>query len=161
MQNVSSRKLCAVPLDLFYSNDVVRHTAKSNLLNEIEITRYSLSSLMGNPDLLITATSKDFQMQLMKFPQSSSQALLNVKCWLQFLIDMILNFQWKVMKEYAGQQTHIQDFEIIDNRKVPKSFQSYLGNSNNKTNLVKYVFQKWRNMALRINLLSNHLFGKS
>ena len=38
----------------------------------------------------------------------------------------------------------MQEIEIIDNRKVLKSFQSYLGNSNNKINLVKYVFRKWR-----------------
>ena len=40
--------------------------------------------------------------------------------------------------------THTQETEIIDNRKVPKPIQSYLGNSNNKTSLVKQVFQKWR-----------------
>ena len=34
----------------------MRHTAKSNLLNEIEIKRYSLPFLMGNPDLGATAT---------------------------------------------------------------------------------------------------------
>ena len=37
--NVLSSKLYAVPLDLFHSNGIVRHTAKSN---EIEIKRYSL-----------------------------------------------------------------------------------------------------------------------
>ena len=36
----------------------MRHTAKSNLLNEIEIKRYSLPSLLGNPDL--GATVNDF-----------------------------------------------------------------------------------------------------
>ena len=61
---------------------------------------------MGNPDLratvtdfmamlqlLITANSKDFLMQLMKFLHNSSQSFLNVKCLLQWLMDMILNFQ--------------------------------------------------------------------
>ena len=32
VQNVLSRELCAVPLDLFYLSGAVRHTAKSNLL---------------------------------------------------------------------------------------------------------------------------------
>ena len=36
VQNVLSCELCAVPLDLFYSNGAMRRTAKSNLLNEIE-----------------------------------------------------------------------------------------------------------------------------
>ena len=47
-------------------------------------------------------------------------------------------------KHQTEDSTHIQEIEIIDNRKVPKSFQSCLGNSNNKNNLVKKVFQKWR-----------------
>ena len=34
----------------------MRHTAKTNLLNDIEIKRYSLPSLMGNPDLGATVT---------------------------------------------------------------------------------------------------------
>ena len=67
---------------LFYPDGAMRHTTKSNMLNEIEIKKYSLPSLMGNPDLgvtatdfmailqsLITASSKDFLMQLMKFLQ--------------------------------------------------------------------------------------------
>ena len=48
VQNVLSRELCAVPLDLFCSNGAARHTAKSNLLNKIEIKRYSLQPLWGN-----------------------------------------------------------------------------------------------------------------
>ena len=35
----------------------MRHTAKSNLLNEIEINKYSLPSLLANPDLGATVTS--------------------------------------------------------------------------------------------------------
>ena len=75
MQNVLSRELCAVLLDLFYFNGVVRRTAKSNLLNKIKIKRYSLPSLLGIPillqlvliswqyyNLLITGSSKDVQM---------------------------------------------------------------------------------------------------
>ena len=32
------------------------HTAKSNMLNEIEVNKYPLPSLMGNPDLGATVT---------------------------------------------------------------------------------------------------------
>ena len=35
----------------------MRHTAKSNLLNEIEISKYSLPSLLANPDLGATVTN--------------------------------------------------------------------------------------------------------
>ena len=50
MQNVLSRQLGTLPLGLFYPNSVMRHTAQSNLLSNIKIKRYSLSSSMGNPD---------------------------------------------------------------------------------------------------------------
>ena len=50
-----------------------------------------------------------------------------------------------VFKTYS-RRFHQDECLLGDNRKVPKSFQSqgYLGNSNNKTNLVKYLYQKWR-----------------
>ena len=45
-------------------------------------------------------------------------------------------------KHRTYDSTHMQKIEIIGNRKDPESFQNCFGNSNNKTNLVKYVFQK-------------------
>ena len=68
MQNVLSREICAFCtlstfylvnfVDLFDPNGAERHAAKYNMLNEIEINKYSLPSLMGNPDL--GATVSDF-----------------------------------------------------------------------------------------------------
>ena len=75
MQNVLSHELCAVPLALFYSNGSMRHTTKSNLLNKIAIKRILIFE------------------QLMKSLQSFFQAIMNMKCWLYFLINVILNFQ--------------------------------------------------------------------
>ena len=46
-------------------------------------------------------------MQLIKFLQNSSQAFLNVKHSLHLLMDMILNFQQKLLKENAGQRTQL------------------------------------------------------
>ena len=46
----------------------------------------------------------------------------------------------KRRKRWIEGSTHMQEIEIIDSQKFPKSFQSYLGNSNNKTNLVKQLF---------------------
>ena len=45
-------------------------------------------------------------------------------------------------KHRTDDSTHMQENEIIGNRKDPTSFQSCFGNSNNKTNLVKYIFEK-------------------
>ena len=58
----------------------MRRTAKSNLLNEIEIKRYLLPSLMGSPDLGVTVT--DFMAILEsidynKFERFSNVALQN------------------------------------------------------------------------------------
>ena len=52
----------------------------------------------------------------------------------------------------------MQEIEIIDNRKVPTSFQSFHGNSNNKTNLVKYVFQKQRETLSKVLTFSESIY---
>ena len=113
------------------------------MLNEIEINKNQLSSLMG---------SLIFQMQLMKFLQKSSQAFLNVKCSLQLPMDMILSFQQKLLKESAGQRTQLisRKLKLLTAKKIPKSFQSYFGNSDNKTNLVKQLFKKWKGTLLKV-----------
>ena len=55
----------------------------------------------------------------------------------------------------------MQEIEIIDNQTFSKPFQSYLGYSNNKTNQVKYLFQKWRGTLtnvltfFQVNYLAN------
>ena len=56
VQNLLPRNLWAIQLDLLYLNGAIKDTAKSNLLNEIEIKRYSLPSLMRNPGLGATVT---------------------------------------------------------------------------------------------------------
>ena len=54
----------------------MRHTAKSNLLNEIEIKRYSIPSLMGNPELGATVT--DFKAILHSIDYSKFERFSNV-----------------------------------------------------------------------------------
>ena len=63
-------------MDLFYPSDAMRQTAKSNMLNEIEINKYSLTSLMGNPDLGATVT--DFIVILQSIDYSKFEILSNV-----------------------------------------------------------------------------------
>ena len=54
----------------------MRHTAKSNLLNEVEIERYSLPPLMGNLDR--GATVSDFMAILQSIDYSNFERLSNV-----------------------------------------------------------------------------------
>ena len=53
----------------------------------------------------------------------------------------------------------MQEIEITDSSKFPKSFQSCLGNWNNKTNLVKQLFSKWRGTLPKVlnSFQTNHL----
>ena len=51
-------------------------------------------------------------------------------------------------------ENSVQEIEIICkmlNRKILKPFQSYLSNGSNKTNLVNYIFQWWK------EILQEHL----
>ena len=86
MQNVLSCELCAFGtfctfylvnfVDLFYPDGAMRHTAKSNTLNEIEIKKYSLPSLIGNPDL--GATVSDFIAILKSIDYSKFERFSNI-----------------------------------------------------------------------------------
>ena len=61
-------------------------------------------------------------------------------------------------KRQAENSTHIREIEIIDNRKVPTSFKIYLENSNNKTSLAQYLFQKWRETLLYLLTSSQSIY---
>ena len=54
----------------------------------------------------------------------------------------------------------VQEIEITSNRKVQKSFQSYLSNASSKTNMVNNIFQQWKEI-LSEHLSSINLSGKS
>ena len=63
-------------VDLFYPDGAMRHTAKSNLLNEIKIKKYSLPSSMGNPDL--GSTVNNFMEILQSIDYSKFERFSNV-----------------------------------------------------------------------------------
>ena len=105
---------------------------------------------MGNPDLGGTAT--DFMAILeSKFERFSNVAdeisakLLwsFLECELLVVVSDRYGFKFSIKaaerKRRTEDSTHMQEIEIIGNRKVITSFESYPGNSNNKTNLVKCV----------------------
>ena len=158
MQNVLSRELCTFYtlssfylvnfVDLLYPDGAMRHTAKSNMLNENELNKYSLPSLMGNLDLGATLT--DFMAILQSTDYSKFERFSNVadeistkllssflKCEVLVGVTDGYDFQFSVevaeKKHGTEDSTHMQEIEIIDSQKFPKSFQSYLGNSNDKT----------------------------
>ena len=163
VQNFLSHELCAFCtlstfylmnfVDLFYPDGAMRHTAKSNMLNEIEINKLSLPSLMGNPDPRATATdlmailqSTDYS----KFERFSNVAdKVSTKLLSSFLECEVLvpdgyDFEFSIeaaeRKRRTEHSTHMQEIENADSEKFAKSFQSYLGNSNNRTNLLKQLF---------------------
>ena len=134
----------------------MRHTAKRNMLNEIEINKYSLPSLKENLYLGTTVTTFIAILQSIdysKFKRFSNVAdEISTKLLSSFLECETLTavtdgygfeFSMEVVerKRRRGNtssydSTHMQEIEITDSQKFPKSFQSYIGNSNNKTNLV-------------------------
>ena len=61
---------------MFYPNGAMRHTAKVNLLNEIEIKGYSVPSLLRNPDL--GAAVMDFMAILESVDYSKFERFSNV-----------------------------------------------------------------------------------
>ena len=125
------------------------------MLNEIEINKYLLPSLMGNPDLGATVT--DFIAILQSIVYSKLERFSNVadeistKLLSSFLECEVLvavtdgyDFEFSIeaaeRKRRTEDSTHTQEIKIVDSQNFPKSFQSYLGNPNNKTNLVKQLF---------------------
>ena len=111
----------------------MRHTAKSNLLNEIEIKRYSLPSLMGNLDLGSTVTN--FMAISQSIDYSKFKGISNVadeisekllSCFLECKVLVVVpdryDFEFSVKpaekKRRKEDSAHIQEIEIVDNRKV-------------------------------------------
>ena len=77
----------------------------------------------------------------------SSQAFREATYWLLFRTVTTLNYQ-------VNQASLGHEIKIISDRKVPKSFQSYLSN---ETNMVNYVFQQWKKILLeKIQFYCDH-----
>ena len=107
----------------------MRHTAKSNLLNEIQIKRYLLPSLMRNPDLGATVT--DFMAILESIDYSKFEKFSNVADEISAKVSSFLEgevlvvvpdrYDFKFLKKAAEKKrriedsTHIQETEIIGN----------------------------------------------
>ena len=72
---------------------------------------------------------------------------------LLIIVPMSYDFELSIKsaERLRHQENLVQEMEIISNRKVPKSFQSYLSNVNSKKNLVNYMSEKWK------KILSEHL----
>ena len=141
--------------DLFYPDGAMRHTAKSNMLNEIEINKCSLPSLMRNPYLGATVTGFMAILQSIdynKFERFSNVAdEISAKLLSSFLkgevldavsdgYDVEFSIEAAERKRRTEDSTHMEEIEITNSQKCPKSFQNYLAISNNKTKLVKQLF---------------------
>ena len=142
-------------MDLFYSDGSMRHTTKSNMLNEIKKNKYLLPSLMGNPYLSAAITNFIAKLQFIDYSKfercfyiadENSTKLLSSFLECEVLVAYTDGYDFEFLKEAAERKhrtedsTHLQEIEIIDSQKFTKSFQIYCGSSNNKINLVKQLF---------------------
>ena len=130
-------------VDLLYSDGAVRHTAKRNLLNEIKIKRYSQPSLMGNPilgaiitDVMATFQFVDYRMfkRFSNVADEISTKLLSTPLEVLVVVSDQYDFEFSI--KTAEKKLICRKVKLSIN----KSFQNHLGNSNNKTNLVKCLF---------------------
>ena len=136
--------------DLFYPDGTMRHTTKRNILRGRNKQILATILTKGNPylggsvtDFIAILQSIDYS-KLERFsnvPDEISTKLLSSFLECETLIAVkfpIENVERKCRRGNTSSydSTHTQEIEITDSQKFPKSFQSYLGNSNNKTNLV-------------------------
>ena len=86
------------------------------------------------------------------------------ECKLLVVVPNRYDFRFSIIKAAEGKRrtensTHIHEIETIVNRKVQKSFQSYLEISNNKNQPGEILFPKIeRHITKHFNFLPNHLF---
>ena len=114
---------------------------------------------MGNPDLGLTVTNFMATSQFIDFrkferfsnvAEEISTKLLSwfLECEVLVVLPDRFDFEFSIKtterKRRRENSTHMQEIEVIDNQKFPKSIQSYLGNLTNRINLVKCLSQKWR-----------------
>ena len=114
----------------------MRHTAKSNMLNDIKINKYSLPSLMGNPDLGATVT--DFIAILQSIDYNKFERFSNVadeistKLLSSFLESEVLvavtdgydfEFSIEAAEKNTGQRTQLicRKLKLL----IAKNFQSH------------------------------------
>ena len=130
---------------------------------------------MGNPDLVVTVTNFMAILQSIDYSkfgrcsnaadESSVKILSNLLEWKVLVVALDrIDFQFSMKaaerKHRTEDSNYIQQIEIIDNLKVPKSFQAALGNWTIKP-IWWNTFSKNGMNEIRFNLLSNHLLGKS
>ena len=100
-----------------------------------------------NSYLLITASSIDYSKfeSFPNVPDEISAELLSSILECEVLAAVTDRYDFEISIKAAERKRRIEDSthmpltEINDKPKFPKSFQSYLGNSNKKTNMVKYL----------------------
>ena len=141
----------------------MRKTSKRKLLKEAEITEYSKLPLLGYQ--YTSGTVIDFMATIQPTNFSKFERFSNMAHGIIYKI--ISSFQESdllVIVPDRYERLHrtansAQEIEITSDRKVPKSFQNYLSNASNKTNMVNYTFQQWKEISSeRLSLLS--LSGK-
>ena len=125
----------------------MRKTSKIKLLKEVEITEYSKPPLLGYQ--YVSATVIGFMATTQPTKFSKFERFSNVSddtsfYWLLVIVPDRYNVELLIRSAERLRRTEnlVQDIKITSSRKVLKSFQSYLNNDSNKTNMVKNIFQQ-------------------
>ena len=151
----------------------MKKTSKSKLLKEAEITEYSKLPLLGYQ--YASATVINFMATIQPTEFSKFEWFSNVVDEIIYKImpsfpenDLLVivpdryyvELSIKSAERLRRTANSVQEIEITSNRKVQKSFQSYLSNASSKTNMVNNIFQQWKEI-LSEHLSSINLSGKS
>ena len=151
---------------LFYPNGEMRKTSKRKLLKEAEITEYSKLPLLGYQ--YASGTVIDFMATIQPTNFSKFERFSNMADGIIYKIissfqesDLLVivpdrydvELSIKSAERLHSTANSAQEIEITSDRKVPKSFQNYLSNASNKTNMVNYISTVERNIARTFKLI--------
>ena len=156
LKSVLSYELYAVPLSLFHVTGEMRKTAKSKLLQELEVKEHSLPSLEFSER---SATIVDFMavVQSNLHPKTTtfgqlleSYKLSVIASLRESKIVVLVPDRYDVellikSAERSRRQKATSNEVLIRNgeQKLTNDLSFYLGNPKNKTNLINYTFNTW------------------
>ena len=158
LKSVMSYELSSVPLSLFHATGEMRKTNKSQLLQELQIEEEPITQLDRGKET--SASIIDFMALVQSMNKHDIVTFGELAD--RFKSSIFSNFResdyiavvpdrYNVELSIKGdersrRQTTLTNQTSIshDSQKLPSKFQVFLTNSNNKINLISYIFSKWK-----------------